>query len=142
MSSNCSPNSRSCVAVAGLPLIQARLLPVVSTVRRSSKSVATSKPAASSQPCRAGVASNSAQTSQRSAPSRTTAESARAPKASCSASIKMDLPAPVSPVRTVKPLARSIASSRTITKSRRVMCVSATVYAPSFQCIFLRKVSK
>ena len=37
MSTSCSPASRNWAAVAGLPLIQARLLPCESTVRRSSR---------------------------------------------------------------------------------------------------------
>jgi hypothetical protein len=41
------------------------------------------------------------------------------PSTSCSASIRMDLPAPVSPVSTVKPACRSSSSVCTMTKSRR-----------------------
>ena len=47
--------------------------------------------------------SNSALTSARSAPARTTPGSARPPSASASASTRIDLPAPVSPVSAVKP---------------------------------------
>ncbi len=54
-----------------------------------------------------------------------------------------DLPAPVSPVSTLKPCERFKSSSRTMTKSRKLMCRKAMAYTPpSFQCIFLRKVSK
>ncbi len=103
----CRPGGRrsplSCVAVAALPLIQARLLPCTSIVRRSSRLSPPSKPACSSQAARPLGLSNSTLISQRAAPSRTTPASARAPRASCRASIRMDLPAPVSPVSTVKP---------------------------------------
>ena len=134
MSSNCSPISRSWVAVAGLPLIHARLLPAMSTVRRSSKLLewlsGCSNPALLSQPDSTSVDSNSALTSVRAAPSRITPGSARAPVTNCNASIRIDLPAPVSPVNTVKPLARSSSSSLTITKSRRTMRFSDTVRLP------------
>ena len=85
-------------------------------------------------PCRQGRAcagqSNSAQISVLLHPSRTTPASARAPKASCNASIRMDFPAPVSPVNTVKPLRKSSSSVCTITKSRRVICRNAMVRSP------------
>ena len=117
-----------------LPLIHARLLPAVSTVRRSSKVSSTSKPASFnqslSQALRTVGISNSALTSVRFAPSRTQAVSARAPSASCSASIKIDLPAPVSPVSTVKPLLKSSSSSRTMTKSRSAILFSAMLKIP------------
>ena len=118
---------RSCWAVAGLPLTHARLLPWVSTVRRSSKVSPASNPASSSSGRRPGAASNSALTSVRAAPSRITPVSARAPVTSCNASIRMDLPAPVSPVSTVKPDCRSSSSSLTMTKSRRTIRFNATV---------------
>ena len=126
MSSNCSPKARSCVAVAGLALIHARLLPWLSTVRRSSKVTSWSNPASSSHRKTSGVASNSALTSVRAQPSRITLTSARPPVTSCSASTRMDLPAPVSPVKTVKPSANSRSSSLTMTKSRRTMRLRLT----------------
>ena len=109
MSTSQSPSSRSWLTVAGAPLIHARLLPWLSTVRRSSRlppprpsgSAAESKPPSDSQPARPSGVSNSAAISARAAPSRTTPLSARWPRASCRASIRMDLPAPVSPVRAV-----------------------------------------
>ena len=120
MSSRWSATSRSCVTVAALPLIQARLLPWASMLRLSSKpGSALAKPALSSQPMSAGGVSNSALTSARAAPSRTTPASPLAPSASCSASIKIDLPAPVSPVSTEKPAWKSSSSAGTITKSRK-----------------------
>ena len=127
MSINCPPAKRSCEAVAGLPLIHARLLPWLSTVRRSSRLSSASKPASLNQGCSAVGQSNSALTSVRAAPSRTAPTSALAPSVSCSASIKMDLPAPVSPVSAVKPLLRSKSSACTITKSRSVMRFKAIV---------------
>ena len=143
MSSSISPKARNCVAVAWLPLTHARLLPWVSTLRLKSKVSETSKPASSSTACACAGQSNSADTSQRVAPSRTAPESARSPNAICRASIRMDLPAPVSPVSTLKPCERFKSSSRTMTKSRKLMCRKAMAYTPpSFQCIFLRKVSK
>ena len=107
--------------VAALPLIQARLRPSVSTVRRNSRASSTGKPCSSSQGVSAGETSNSAAISQRVAPSRTTPLSARAPKANCRASIRMDLPAPVSPVNTEKPLPKSRSRDCTMTKSRKTM---------------------
>jgi hypothetical protein len=65
--------------VAGLPLIQARLLPCASTVRRSSR--CPGRPGSRPRPARAasvGGLSNSALTSARVAPSRTTPASAAA----------------------------------------------------------------
>ena len=121
MSTSWSAISLSCVAVAGLPLIQARLLPCASMVRLSSNSSLACRPFSSSHASSGVGQSKVALISQRCAPSRTMAASARAPRASCSASIRIDLPAPVSPVSTVKPRARSSSSARTITKSRRKM---------------------
>ena len=113
--------ARNCCTVAGLPLTHARLLPCRSTVRRSNKLADTSNPASWSNSSTPAVLSNSADTSVRLAPSRITPVSARAPVTSCSASIKIDLPAPVSPVNTVKLSCRSSSNSLTITKSRKTM---------------------
>ena len=54
MSTSWSASSRNCVAVAGLPLIQARLLPWLSMLRRSSRLSSASKPASSSQGAQRG----------------------------------------------------------------------------------------
>src|SRR5918999_3502425 len=62
--------------------------------------------------------SNSAASSARSAPSRTTAPSARPPTRISIASTRMDLPAPVSPVSTEKPRSSSRLALSTITKLR------------------------
>ena len=127
MSSSMSPSARNCAAVAGVPLIQARLFPWASTVRRSKSMSSESNPASSSQGRTCCGQSNSAQMSVRGLPSRTTPASERAPRASCKASIRMDLPAPVSPVNTVKPGWSSSSSVWTITKSRNVIRRSAMV---------------
>ena len=65
-----------------------------------------------------------AETSARSAPCRTTSAPARPPAASSSASTRMDLPAPVSPVSTVRPEASSSSAASMIAKSRIWMCSS------------------
>src|SRR5207253_664638 len=62
--------------------------------------------------------SNSPASSARSAPSRTTAASPRPPTSNSMASTRIDLPAPVSPVRTVKPSASSSEAWSIRTKSR------------------------
>src|SRR3990167_1165996 len=64
------------------------------------------------------VISNSAEISARGLPSRMTPLSARSPKSSPKASIRIDLPAPVSPVRTVMPRSNSSSSSSMTAKSR------------------------
>ncbi len=121
MSTKKSPSSRNCVSVAALPLIQALLLPFVSITRRTKMPASLSKPAPSSQARLAGVASNSMAISAWLAPSYTTSTSARWPSASCSASIRMDLPAPVSPVSAVNCGGRSSSSAGTMTKFFRLM---------------------
>ena len=65
-----------------------------------------------------------AETSARSAPCRTTSAPARPPAASSSASTRMDLPAPVSPVSTVRPEASSSSAASMIAKSRIWICSS------------------
>ena len=95
--------------------------PLLSITRRSiSAPSSTSNAFAASQSAISPsvVAENSAVISARVAPSRTTLASARPPSASVSASINMDLPAPVSPVNTEKPEASSSSIASTITKSR------------------------
>src|SRR6185312_8025611 len=72
----------------------------------------------------ASLRSNSALISARSAPWRTTPASARSPMARPSASTRMDLPAPVSPVSTVMPGFSSSSSVSMMAKSRMRMCVS------------------
>src|SRR5512138_1057959 len=72
--------------------------------------------------------SNSADSSARSAPSRTTAASARPPTRSSIASTRMDLPAPVSPVSTVKPPASSSEARSISTKSRTSRARSTSAF--------------
>ena len=118
MSTSCSPSSRSRAMVLGWPLICARERPSFSTMRRSS-----SWPGSPARSCSASQAANvssmpkSAEMSARSAPSRTSVASPRPPSTRPMASSRMDLPAPVSPVSTVKPGPNSISADSTITKS-------------------------
>ena len=127
MFTSCSPTWRNCVAVAGLPLIQARLRLWVSMVRRRVSAWALGNSWLCSQAAVVACGVKTRVISACSAPSRTTLASARAPRASCRASSKMDLPAPVSPVRAVKPVAKSKSSACTMTKSRSVMRLSVMV---------------
>ena len=60
-------------------------------------------------------------------PLRITAESARAPNSNCSASNIIDLPAPVSPVITDKPLVNSNLSSLISTKFLMVSCFNMRI---------------
>ena len=144
MSTSSSAASRSCAIVAPLPLIHARLLPCASIVRRSSMRPASpasaSKPASASHGASAGGTSNSALTSARAAPSRTTPASPRLPSASWSASTRIDLPAPVSPLSTVNPDENSISSASTMTKSRIARRCSIG-YTPDAQCSLPRSVA-
>src|SRR3954469_14021277 len=68
--------------------------------------------------------SNSPDSSARSAPSRTMAASPRPPTRSSIASTRMDLPAPVSPVRTVNPSLSSSEARSISTKSRTSSALS------------------
>ena len=88
----------------------------------------------------AGGTSNSALISARAAPSRTTPASPRLPSASCSASTRIDLPAPVSPLSTDKPDANSISSASTMTKSRIARRCSIA-QTPDAQCSLPRSVA-
>ena len=80
--------------------------------QRPASPASGSKPASASQGTRAGGRSNSAVISARAAPSRTTPASPRPPRASCKASTRIDLPAPVSPVSTGQPPPRDRAQGR------------------------------
>ena len=140
-----------------LPLMKQRLRAVLSSVRRistlapaaASASVPASKPFCSSQSRSAAGPLNSAATSARVAPSRTASAWVRSPSTNCSASMRMDLPAPVSPVSTVKPPANSSSSRSTMTKSRIDSASSIGGQARpcgsldiTFQCSFWRNVAK
>ena len=117
MSIKRSPNSFIWATATGVPFTQQRLRPLTSTVRRMRSVSLSSSPAASSHALARAVIENSAVTSVRSAPSRMTPVSLRPPKTNCRASIRMDLPAPVSPVRQVSPVLASIVRVGTMTKS-------------------------
>ena len=71
------------------------------------------------------------ETSARSAPWRTTSAPARPPASSCSASTRIDLPAPVSPVSTVSPGRSSSSTASMMAKSRICRCVSMRFSARS-----------
>ena len=120
-STSISPISPSCASVAGRPLIQARERPCASSTRRSSTTPGSpASPCASSHASTIGrlVASNTADNSARSAPWRNCRNSKRSPSSNASASTSIDLPAPVSPVSTVKPGSNSTSSFSTTTKLR------------------------
>src|SRR4029077_5510679 len=73
--------------------------------------------------------SNSAESSVRSQPSRTTPAPARAPTNSSIASTRIDLPAPVSPVSTENPGSSSRLARSTMTKSR-ISSARSKLFAP------------
>ena len=119
-----SPAERNCCKVAECPLIKLRDRPPASTTLRNRHTAsiiisfrirfrATSHPSSGSS-----ANSNSALISARSQPFRTSLASLRSPSTSESASIRMDFPAPVSPVSTVKPGTNSRSIRSTMTKSR------------------------
>ena len=125
MSTSRSPASRSCANVATLPLIKARLRPLVSIVLLSSKLWPLSSvgnPCSSSHWVKWFICSElirkRAEISARWLPSRIWLLSARSPRTRLSASSRIDFPAPVSPVRTVNPAEKSSSSWSTMTKSR------------------------
>src|SRR5947207_9695648 len=127
MSTSRSPASRIWLIVAAWPLINARERPFASTTRRnSSRFGSPSSACARSHSPIPGSESmaNSAVTSARSAPERTCSLPARSPSVNDRASIRIDFPAPVSPVRAVKPGRNSSSRRSTIAKSRIDRCWS------------------
>src|SRR5260364_27401 len=98
-------------------------------------SVSVSSACAARQRRAGSVSSNSALNCARAQPARMTSASARAPQRRESASIRMDLPAPVSPENTVNPVSNSISNAVTITKSlidrRRSMSVQIGTTRPA-----------
>ena len=106
----------------------------------------------------ASSTSNAAASSARSAPGRSWRSSKRSPSSSASASSRIDLPAPVSPVSTVKPGSSSRSSASTTTKLRiesrrsigrrdgaRVSAGASGDAQPlgvSLQCSFSRSIAK
>src|SRR3954467_8862107 len=100
--------------------MNARVRPSASCTRRKIISPVSSSPL-SLRMLEAGWpfgTSNTAVTWPCSAPWRTSPESPRPPSASANASSRMDLPAPVSPVRTARPRENSISSRSIRTMSR------------------------
>ena len=110
ISTSVSPSRRSSATEAGWSLTKARPRPSAPTMRRRVSTSSSSRPCSASTAC-AGWSlgrSNEAATEAWVAPRRTAADSARLPSARPSASIRMDLPAPVSPVSAPRPpLARA-----------------------------------
>mgnify|MGYP007098955885 CR=1 FL=1 len=93
---------RSCAVVTGTPQTRQDVLPSAVIWRRMMSSSSHSISFSSHQ-SRHGSGSNVAQTTAFSAPVRTSSREARAPRIACMASTRMDLPAPVSPVRMFRP---------------------------------------
>ena len=105
MFSSSSPILRSWATVTGRPLTRQRFLPSPVSSRWSSRWPSSSGAApVSANPARSpGTWENSALTKARSAPVRTRSREVRPPSTAPMASMTMDLPAPVSPVRALKP---------------------------------------
>src|SRR5450631_1436107 len=121
MSIRMLPASRKSCSGAAWPFKKARERPSLPTTRRTVSSPSQLMACSSSQRFSsrgACTTSKVAETSARSAPWRTTSAPARPPARSCSASTTMDLPAPVSPVSTVKPGRHSISMASMMAKSR------------------------
>src|SRR3989475_5216249 len=121
MSTRYSPASFSWASVAAWPLMKQRERPEPSTVLRRMTwpgSPLRSRSASHTASAPLGSTSNSAASSARSAPPRTAAASPRPPTSSSMASTSIDLPAPVSPVSTVNPSAKSTDDSSISTNPR------------------------
>ena len=122
ISSRQAPNFRKALTEASASLTKARLLPSKPMERRNT--IRPSSAGGRSNSCNKTCAgwpcsiSNTAVACARCAPFRTKPRSARSPKARPRASNKMDFPAPVSPVRAVKPASISKSSASMMTTSR------------------------
>src|SRR3990172_609195 len=134
MSTRHSARLRSVAAEVSRPLAYALLLPSRNRWRRRSTnspgSAAIPSASSSSTARDPGPTSNAASTAASSAPDRKISSLPRAPSTSCRASIRMDLPAPVSPVSTFRPgTKRTVSSSITATflivSSRSILAVGA-----------------
>ena len=127
-----SPSVFSCCTGTALPLIKARERPSALMTRRSRHWSSSSSACSSSQSRARGRpdTSNSALNSARFAPLRTSLPLPRSPRTSPSASTRMDLPAPVSPVRTVMPGSNSTSMRSTIAKSRTCSVTSTVSCLP------------
>src|SRR2546425_393094 len=107
-STRSAPSCARTLTVVGLPLTQARERPSAEMSRfRTSRPSSTSTPKAAKGGKRrertAGANSNAPSITVFSAPGRTTSDEARSPRRRASASTSMDFPAPVSPVRALRP---------------------------------------
>ena len=129
ISTSATPSVRSACTLTGWSLTKARVRPSANCVRRriSSSSAWMPLSAASARTGWSAGSSKAAVTCPCSAPWRTSAASPRAPSASAKASSRIDLPAPVSPVSTARPSAKSMSSRSIRTMSRIESRVSMTV---------------
>ena len=130
ISTSARPMSRISVTLEGWSLTKTRVRPSAVWTRRRMMSPSSSS-AFSARMARAGWlrgTSNTAETWPCAAPWRTSEASPRAPSASDSASSRMDLPAPVSPVSTERPGEKSMSSRsiRTISRIDRLDSIQAS----------------
>ena len=119
MSSSASASSRSWATVAALPLTQARLGPA-----RRSPGAAAAWAGLEAGIVQPGRRCRAVELGRDVGPRRALAHHAgiaRPPSTSCSASIRMDLPAPVSPVSTAKPPVEARAPARTMTMTKSLI---------------------
>src|SRR3989442_3413743 len=116
---------------AGRPLTWIRCRPARERMRRRITSVAPrSRRSCSCRSCATGLASlreKTPETSASSAPDRIRSAEARPPTRRSTASTRMDFPAPVSPVKTVKPSANSNSIASMMAKLRMRSSVSTQV---------------
>src|SRR5690348_15125443 len=124
-STSIEPTSRRKVTPTGSSLTKARVLPSAASVRRRTISLSTGIDCSASSACTPlrVEGSNTAVAEPCAAPGRTEARP-RPPAANPKASSRIDLPAPVSPVRTFKPDANSSAAASIKTMSRTVSAAS------------------
>ena len=93
--------------MAGIPLMRQALLPSAVISRVSSSSALRSYPAFSRLSWTAsGTCSKAARITALAAPARTSSREVRLPRMALMESIRIDLPAPVSPVRTFSPFSK------------------------------------
>jgi hypothetical protein len=134
MSTRWAPTRASIPAVAARPLIRAALRPVAWTSRlrisrpSSGSTPASAKSVATSGRSKRSPTSNVASTRAARAPVRTTSLPTRSPSTAPSASIRIDLPAPVSPVSALNPGSKLSRSSSMIAKS--LIASSSSMPAP------------
>src|SRR2546425_7909472 len=134
-STSSAPICASTPIVVGEPFTHARDFPSRNTSRFSTK-----RPSSSSMPraangdrrwrCTADANSNAPSTIVLSAPGRTTSAEARSPSSNDSASTTIDFPAPVSPVRTLRPGWNGRVTSAMTARSRTRNSVSTYSSSP------------